>query len=285
MTREQLNMLDTTGVKTGIYPKGSPLPEGSKLTTETEAIDSMTINIVFVAVIYLATFLFLKLLTFLLAFAGDLGNQLAVNLWGLSFIFAAIMAIAAKGIIKVLKVDHVLDNGSLTRISGMSVDLMVAGAIGAISLVVVSQYWLPIVIMCAVGGIVTIVTVPWICSRLFRDHKFHRTLIVYGACTGTMPTGLALLRVIDPEFATPAASDYMFSSGITFVLAIPFILAINLPAYARTTGNMAFFWAAVGVSGAYLLVVIILYAILSRKRAIARPSSIWLKPSKRAQED
>jgi ESS family glutamate:Na+ symporter len=167
----------------------------------------------------------------------------------------------------------------------MSVDLMVAGAIGAISLVVVSQYWLPIVIMCAVGGIVTIVTVPWICSRLFRDHKFHRTLIVYGACTGTMPTGLALLRVIDPEFVTPAASDYMFSSGITFVLAIPFIFAINLPVYARTTGNMAYFWAAVGVSAAYLLVVIILYAILSRKRAIARPSNIWLKPSKRSREE
>jgi ESS family glutamate:Na+ symporter len=177
-------------------------------------------------------------------------------------------------------VDHILDNGSLTRISGLSVDLMVAGAIGAISLVVVTQYWVPIAIMCVIGGIVTIVTVPWICSRLFRDHKFHRTLIVYGASTGTMPTGLALLRVIDPEFATPAASDYMFSSGITFVLAIPFVLAINLPAYAYTRGQMGYFWAAVGVSGAYLLLVIILYFILSRKRAIARASNIWLKPSK-----
>ena len=106
--------------------------------------------------------------------------------------------------------------------------------------------------------------------------QFHRTLIVYGASTGTMPTGLALLRVIDPDFVTPAASDYMFSCGITFVMAIPFIVAINLPAYAHTTGNMLYFWAAVGVSAVYLIVVTILYGLLSRKKAIARPSRIWL---------
>jgi len=281
MTREQLKGLDFKGVKTGIFPRDSELSDGSKLTTETEAIDSMTMNVIMVMVVYICTYLLLKLMTYLLSFAGSLGDELAVNLWGISFIFAALMAMIFRGFLKGMKVDHVLDNGSLTRISGTSIDIMVTAAIGAISLVIISQYWLPIVILCAVGGFVTIVTVPWICSRLFKDHKFHRTLIVYGASTGTMPTGLALLRVIDPEFVTPAASDYMFSCGYTFVMAIPFILAINLPVYARTTGNMLYFWAAVGVSAVYLIVVLILYMILSRKKAIARPSRIWLRPSKR----
>ena len=124
-------------------------------------------------------------------------------------------------------VEHALDNGALTRIAGNSVDIMVAAAVGAISLTVVAQYWLPILIVALFGGTITFFTVIWISSRIFDDFKFHRALIIFGACTGTMPTGLALLRVIDPDFETPVAADYMYSSAITFFLVIPFILAIT----------------------------------------------------------
>ncbi|MBN2048802.1 MAG: sodium:glutamate symporter [Spirochaetales bacterium] len=275
MTKEQSAVLKDKGVTTGVIPKENEKPVGARLTMETEAIDSMTYHFVLVGIVYLSTYLLLKGLTFLLSFAGDLGVQLAVNLWGLSFIFAALMALLAKRVIRFLKLEYTLDNGSLTRISGTSVDLMVAASIGAISITIVVQYWLPILILCTLGGIVTIVTVPWICSRLFTDHKFHRTLIIYGACTGTMPTGLALLRVVDSEFETPAASEYMFSAGITFFLAIPFILIINLPAYSYTTGNPLYFWIAVAVSGGYLVYSLVAFLILSRRKAFASPSKIW----------
>lgn len=120
------------------------------------------------------------------------------------------------------------------------------------------------------------VTIPWFCSRLFKDHRFDRTLIVYGACTGTMPTGLALLRVIDPDFETPVASDYMFSSAVTFFIVIPMILAINLPAYAYRTGNMLYFWGMVGVGIVYLLFVLISFRLIAKKRSFMHGSKIWL---------
>ena len=43
-----------------------------------------------------------------------------------------------------------------------------------------------------------------------------------------MPTGLALLRILDPEFETPAAVDYMYGSGVAFVLVIPILVDILL---------------------------------------------------------
>lgn len=276
ITPEKLAKLEQRNVSTGVYPADKDLPVGSHLTTETEAIDSLTYNGSFVMLVYLLCFLLLKLLTYLLSFAGNAGTELAVNLWGISFVFAALTALAVKGVLNIFNLQHTLDNGCLTRISGISVDLMVSGAIGAISLVVVVKYWIPISIICLLGGIAVMVTIPWFCSRLFEDHRFDRTLIVYGACTGTMPTGLALLRVIDPDFETPVASDYMFSSAVTFFIVIPMILAINLPAYAYRTGNMLYFWGMVGVGIVYLLFVLISFRLIAKKRSFMHGSKIWL---------
>jgi glutamate:Na+ symporter, ESS family len=273
----EISFLRRKGARTGIYPKSGELPVGARLTTESEAIDSMSFNIALVFGTYLITYLFLKFMTFLLSLAGDLGAELATNLWGIGFVFAAITAIIVKRIMRKLGIDFVADNGSLTRISGTAVDVMVSASIGAISLVVVAQYWAPILILCSLGGLVTIVTVPWISSRLFKDHRFQRMLIVYGASTGTMPTGLALLRVIDPYFETPAASDFMYSTGYTFLLAIPFIMAINLPAYSVTSGKPIYFWLAVAVSLGYALFVFIAYKIISKRRATQNPRTLWLE--------
>jgi ESS family glutamate:Na+ symporter len=264
------------GVQTGVYAADANRPVGSHLTTETEAIDSMSFNLGMVLMVYLLTYLFLKLVTFLLSFAGPLGNDLAVNLWGISFVFAALMALLVKVVLGTLRLQHIVDNGTLTRISGSSVDLLVTGAVAGISLTVVSQYWLPILVLTLLAGTLTGITVPWICSRMFRDHRFHRTLVIFGASTGTMPTGLALLRVIDPEFETPVATDYVYSSGITFVLAIPFIMIINLPIYTYSTGNPMHFWIAVAVSFAYLVFVTVSFLMLSKRRAYQNVSSVWV---------
>lgn len=280
ISREKLAIIKQRGIRTGIYAKNSKKPAGSRLTTETEAIDSLSYNAAMVFVVYLLSYLLLKLLTFLLSFAGSLGQDLAVNLWGISFVFAALTALIFKKALQGFKLQHTLDNGCLTRLAGISVDVMVAGAIGAISIVIVAQYWLPILVMCLAGGFMVIVTVPWFCSRIFTDHKFDRTLIIYGACTGTMPTGLALLRVIDPDFETPVASDYMFSTAITFALCIPFILSINLPAYSYTTGKPIYFWFGFAVAAGYTIFTLIAFIMIAKKRAFELPGKQWLRDKK-----
>ena len=224
---------------------------------------------------YFLTFLLLKVLTYLLSFAGAEGRELAVNLWGISFIFAALLALGTKQLFRALKVDRVLDSGSLTRIAGGSVDILVAAAIGAISLVIVARYLLPILVMAILAGLLTIGYVLWFTSRLFDEHRFQRAMVIYGGSTGTMPTGLALLRILDPEFETPAAVDYMYGSGIAFVLVIPYILAINLMMYGHTRGNPLFYWATLGLILLYLIVFFILHRLLAGRRAFAQPGKLW----------
>ncbi len=240
------------------------------------AIDPMAYNLAVVLGIYLITFLFLKLLTFLLSFAGGLGADLATSLWGITFIFAAMIAVAAKRLFSALRIDFSIDNRHLNRIAGTSVDFMVAASIGAISLVIIGRYWLPIMVMGILGVAVTAVSLLWLSSRLFRDHVFYRTILIFGAMTGTLPTGLALLRVIDPEFETPAASDYMYAVGIVFFFAIPFIFSMNFPAYGYSTGNSIYYWITVCIYFSYLIFVLVAFRIIAGKGAFLKSGKIWL---------
>jgi ESS family glutamate:Na+ symporter len=272
-------LFEKSGIRTGVYGRNEERPVGSRLTTETEAIDSMTFNTGIVLVCYFLAYLFLSGITELLSALGDAGRELAVNLWGISFIFAALIGLLVKHTMQFLRVEYVLDNHTLTRVSGISVDVMVTSAIAAISLVLVSEYIVPIAILALVAGSLVFLTVPWLSSRLFTDHRFHRMLLVFGVSTGTLSTGLALLRVVDPDFETPVASDYAYASGITFVLAIPFILSINLPVRAFVTGDPLYFWLAVGVSLAYLAFVSVSFLLLSRGRVFHRPTKVWLRES------
>jgi ESS family glutamate:Na+ symporter len=277
MSKEHADAINKQGIKRGVFPRGSRLPVGSLLTTETEAIDSMTLNGGLVLISYLVAYLFLEGMQWALGFVGPTGERLATNLWGISFIFAAIAGLGIKGLLTAFKADHILDNQTLNRVSGFAVDYMVTAAIAAISLVIVGQYWLPILLLSAVGTLLCFLQVPWFTSRIFKDHQFHRMLLIFGVSTGTLSTGLALLRVVDPEFETPVASDYAYASGITFVLAIPFILSINLPVRAYETGEMGFFWLALGIALLYLAFTFIAYLFLAKKRAFASASQVWHK--------
>ncbi len=274
--KEFRDRLQSQGIKTGVYPREGSNKVGAVLTTESEAIDSMTFNAAMVLFSYFLAYLFLRFLTYTLSMLGPLGAEFATNLWGISFIFAALAGLLVKQILKGTKVHYVLDNNTLNRISGLAVDVMVTSAIAAISLVVVTQYWLPIVILASVATLLLFLTVPWFCSRLFADHQFHRMMLIFGVSSGTLSTGLALLRVIDPEFETPVARDYTYASGITFLLVIPLILSISFPVRAHVTGNMTYFWLAVGIGIAYLIFIFVSYLFVAKKRAFARASEVWL---------
>jgi ESS family glutamate:Na+ symporter len=129
--------------------------------------------------------------------------------------------------------------------------------------------------MTTICGVMTFAVMPWMCSRMFHDNRFERMLMIYGVNTGTLSTGLALLRVTDPEFKTSVASDYMLAAGLSFALAIPFVMTINFPAWAYTKSDMTWYWAEFGVAAVYLVVVLAIYLVLAKKRAFAKPSQLW----------
>ncbi len=278
MCEETMAIFSNKKLMTGLVAKDEKRVAGGELTTESEAIDSLSFHGAIVAATYFLSYLFLSALVWGLSFAGNGGKELGNNLWGINFIFSALVAQIVRFILQKTGNQWILDDKTLSRIAGFSVDYMVVSAIAAISLVFVSTFWVQILVISTLGGIATTLSVPWMASRMFKDYRFERMLMIYGCSTGTLSTGLALLRILDPEYRGPVASDYMVSAGLTFLLAIPFILGINLPAKSGQTGNMTYFWIMVGISTAYLLFTLIGYILLARKRAWEQGRSMWVKP-------
>lgn len=275
ISKDEIQYMQKNTLKTGICKKGSKLKVGSYLTTETEAIDTLTLNGAIILLGYFAAFIVLKGLGFLLGLIGPAGAQLAETLWGLNFIFAAMMGLLIRQVLKISNKQFIVDNLTMNRFSGLFVDLMVTSAIAAISIVIIKNYWIPIITISLIGGILSAITTIWYSSRVFSDNRFLRTLLVFGVSTGTLSTGLALLRVVDPEFETPVATDYTYASGITFLLAIPYVLTMNLPLHTYVTGDYKWFWLAILVNIAYLVFTGIFFFKYAGKKSFIHKSTLW----------
>ena len=246
--------------RTGVFGARQPGPAAARQRTEPDAIDSLSLWLGVVFGVYLASYLLLTGVTELLALLGPPGVELAANLWSIAFIFGLLTALAARALADRCGAAHLLDGGGLTRIAGGAVDFMIAAGLASIGIGVVTRYWPLLVVFALLIGALTLVALLWITPRLFADHSFERLLMFYGSLTGTITTGMALVRVVDPELRTPAASDYCYASGLTFVLAIPLLLALNLPVATAGYGTAA------AVLAAYALALAAAFRLLAGSR-------------------
>ena len=72
----------------------------------------------------------------------------------------------------------------------------------AVSLDVIKD-WLPIILVVSLAiTIVTFLVCFYFGQRFGGTNDFERTLGLYGTCTGTVPSGIALIRIVDPNFHT-----------------------------------------------------------------------------------
>ena len=57
----------------------------------------------------------------------------------------------------------------------------------------------------------------------------ERALATFGLITGNMPTGLALLRAVDPEMTSPVSRDLAYAGGLAFIFGLPLLVLTQFP--------------------------------------------------------
>ncbi|SHG50408.1 sodium/glutamate symporter [Ornithinibacillus halophilus] len=199
-----------------------------------DAIDKLTYQIALIGLIYLITYLtifgFEKLLTPL----GTFGATLAQLLIGFHFLIGSLYAILFRWMLnklqaKGVKLEHSPNNFLLQRISGFSFDYMIAASITAISIYALQEYWISILILTTLGGIVTIFYLVWIIPRVFPDDKLANVLGFYGMSTGTISTGMALVKAVDPDFKSNTTDNLVMGSATAIMFGFPLLLLLNVP--------------------------------------------------------
>ena len=216
--------------------------------------DILTAQLVAVSCVYAATLGLCHLLSLGISMLdADIGKMV----WGFHFIVGALIATGVRPLLLRLHREPFLHAGSLRRIAGTSVDITTASALAAVQLAVFAEHWMPLMLLTTLGGVLTLAWVLYIAPRAFPDAPFEHALVWFGMSTGTLPMGLALLRVVDPELRSPAPVSAVIGSAGATLGSIPVVLVIH-PAIASTWPDsfptQAWVWTLVAL--AYFVVVV-----------------------------
>ena len=79
---------------------------------------------------------------------------------------------------------------------------------------------------------------------------------MFGMLTGTISSGILLVREVDPNFKTPAANNLVSGSGMGIAFGAPILILIGLA--PKSTG-MAF--AVMGLSLLYFAILLLILTI------------------------
>ena len=201
-------------------------------------IDDLTVQGILIGACYLLTYLILLGLEKLLAPMGTFGETLSTLFWGFQFLFGTLIAILMRTVMnklrkkKIMKVDYV-DNYLMQRISSTSFDLMITASIAAISLTVLKNYLWPVLIITTIGGIATMIYAARMSKWLYKEETVHNTVALYGMWTGTIVTGMALLKEIDPHGKSHVPENLVLGSGVGVIIGVPLMIILNIPINAH----------------------------------------------------
>lgn len=232
-----------------------------------ESIDKLSIQIALVLIIYLITYLIIWGITSLLSLiAPGFAATVSTLLWGFNFIIASLIATAfrsAMGKLRKVKImNHQYQNNYLlNRISGFAFDVMIIAGIASINISDLTGYWVPFIILSILGGVGTFYYLKFICKKLCPNYFYESFLSMFGMLTGTLSSGVLLLREVDPELKTPASNDLIAGSSFGIAFGFPVLLLVSF----APKNNITVF-IAIALVAIYLTLLLVFILGVGRKK-------------------
>ena len=199
-----------------------------------QSIDRLSIQVALIVLVYVFTFFVLWGVTTLLAkFAPGVANALSPIFWGFNFIFGSLFAVLTRNILskfrklKLMEMQY-QNNYLLSRISGLFFDVMIICGIASIDFEDLRGLWIPFVLTCVLGGVVTFINIKIFCKKIYKGYEEEGFLAMFGMLTGTISSGILLVREIDPDFKTPAANNLVSGSGVAIAFGAPMLILISM---------------------------------------------------------
>lgn len=112
---------------------------------------------------------------------------------------ALIGAIIVWDVMLMTKTDNYLDKKTLSSVSGLAVEVIIVSATATLNLTLVSAYVIPLAIYCVIMIAIISVVCFMFSKRWCNKDWFEKFLFAYGAGTGAIQTGIALVRAADPR--------------------------------------------------------------------------------------
>jgi glutamate:Na+ symporter, ESS family len=114
-----------------------------------------------------------------------------------------------------------IDRPSMKRISGLALEYMIVVAVATIRISVLKAYFVPILISTIILCGLTAFFSVYLSKRWYGEHWFEVAMGIYGQCTGTLATGLLLIKVLDPDGDTMTSESISGSSTLGSFYQLP----------------------------------------------------------------
>jgi len=151
---------------------------------------------------------------------------------------------------------NLIDPGLMRRIQNTSLDFLVVAAIATISLKVVLAGLIPLLLLVGAGIVWNVFCVLVLARKFLPDAWFERSMAEMGQSMGVTATGLLLLRVVDPDYETPAADAFackqlvhepFMGGGLWTAAAIPLIAVIGAAKVFMIAACVMTIWVMLGL--------------------------------------
>ncbi|MBQ6456265.1 MAG: hypothetical protein IJJ31_03975 [Mogibacterium sp.] len=232
-----------------------------------ESVDKMSVQFAMILLVYFVTYLATRGLTAGIASISEsLAGTVNTLLWGFNFIIGSALAILLRVILERLRSTGRIrrqyqNNYLLNRLSGAFFDVMIVAGIASINVEDISGLVVPFLLLTVIGAAVTWLHLKMVCKAVYPDYYYEGLISMFGMLTGTISSGVLLLREIDPALETPAANNLITGSSFGILLGAPVLILVGL---APKSPVMCF--VTLGLAALYLLILDVIIFKVGRSK-------------------
>lgn len=232
-------------VSRGYYRKEEQTQYVGKDTMYGGNIETLTFHFALIALCYILAVGLSKAFAMIPGFFGS-------TMSGMLFMNGMLTSNLVKWIMKKLHLDFLNDNTLQSKFTGFTADLLVVCSFMAVKFSVIGKWAVPILVEAVIVTVVTVIICLYFGARFGDGHDFERTLGLYGTSTGTVPSGIALVRIVDPELKSTTAIELgLMNYVMLFCVPVYFVLL------AVAAGSLS-----MQIAGIILAGLVIVYLIL-----------------------
>ena len=229
-----------------------------------DSIDRLSIQVALIFIVYMLTYFVTIGLTTAFNAIG-IGNMLNSILWGFNFIIGSAVAILVRICFKQGQKKNIIkkqyqNNYLLNRMSGFFFDIMIVAGIASIEIEDLKGLFVPFILICAAGAVVTWFWLTFVCKKVYDGYYYEGLLSMFGMMTGTIGSGILLLREIDPNYETPAANNLILGSSFGILFGAPMLVLIGIAKEGLGKALMT-----VGILLVYLAILIAVILLVKPK--------------------
>jgi glutamate:Na+ symporter, ESS family len=239
--------------------------------SEVNFFDNLLVQITWLAIIMLVTYLFTFLVYHLVY---PLDSSVANLLKSFSYLFGIFIAMGLRGILQKLeqsghRAKPLINDYLMQNIASFALNVMITASVMSIQIETIKQYYPVLIAVTLFGTFGTILYVVFFGRYVFKGkYVNHYILTMYGMLTGVASTGLALLRGVDPDLETEVSDNVVvLGSAIAAPIGLPVMLLLGVQLKAYTLQNNLYNLLTYVILVGYLFLLIGILILRVRRRA------------------